>query len=68
MAEMQRKREKEKKKSESVDILGSVLDEVTKEQTQPHSPDLKQIHVEATRASTRQPTVQPKIHTPPISV
>ena len=68
MAEMQRKREKEKKKSKSVDILGSVLDEVTKEQTQPHSPDLKQVHAEVSRTSVSQPTVQPKIHTQPISV
>jgi hypothetical protein len=68
MAEMQRKREKEKKKNESVDILGSVLNEVTKKQTQPSSPDLKQIHAEVSRASVPQPTAQPKIHTPPISV
>ncbi|MFX1515757.1 MAG: hypothetical protein ACFFC6_05565 [Promethearchaeota archaeon] len=68
MAEMQRKREKEKKKTESVDILGSVLDKVTEEQNQSHSPDLHQIQAEVSRVSISQPKVQPKVPTPTISV
>jgi hypothetical protein len=67
MAEMQRKKEKEKKKNESVDILGSVLDEVTTKQSQPQSPNLQQISTEVTRASISQPIVQPKIQATPVS-
>ncbi len=52
MAEMQRKRDKEKKKTESIDILGSVLDEVAKEKTEIESPDLTQISTEMSRPST----------------
>ena len=67
MAEMQRKKEKEKKRTESVDILGSVLDEVTSKQSQPQSPDLQQISADVSRPPISQPIVQPKTHTPPIT-
>jgi hypothetical protein len=68
MAEMQRKREKEKKKTESVDILGSVLDEVTKEQSKPLSPDLQQISAEISQSSISQHETLPKVQTPPVSI
>jgi hypothetical protein len=68
MAEMQRKRDKEKKKTKPVDILGSVLDEVTKEQAKPQSPDLHQISTEVTRSSISQQISLPKVQTPPVSV
>jgi hypothetical protein len=67
MAEMQRKKEKEKKRTESVDILGSVLDEVTSKQSQPQSPELQQIGTEVSRPPISQPMVQPKAHTPSIT-
>jgi hypothetical protein len=67
MAEMQRKKEKEKKRTESVDILGSVLDEVVSEQNQPQSPDLQQISTEVSQPPISQPMVQPKAHTPSIT-
>lgn len=51
MAEMQRKREKEKKKTEVVDVLGTVLDEVTKELPTSKSTDLKQISADVSRSS-----------------
>ncbi|MFX0122188.1 MAG: hypothetical protein ACFFAE_01000 [Candidatus Hodarchaeota archaeon] len=68
MAEMQRKREKEKKKTESVDILSSVLDEVTKEQKKPQSPDLQQISTEVSHSSISQQKSLPKVQPPPISI
>ena len=64
MAEMQRKKEKEKNKTESVDILGSVLDEVTSKQSQSQSLDLQQINSDVSRTPISQPKIQPKIHTP----
>ncbi|MFX1505946.1 MAG: hypothetical protein ACFFDC_07505 [Promethearchaeota archaeon] len=64
MAEMQRKKEKEKNKTESVDILGSVLDEVTSKRSQSQSPDLQQISADVSSTPISQPKVQPKIHTP----
>ncbi|MFW9904160.1 MAG: hypothetical protein ACFFFH_07505 [Candidatus Thorarchaeota archaeon] len=67
MAEMQRKKEKEKKKTESIDILGSVIDEVTTTKQQPPSPDLQQISTDVSRNPISQPVVQPKTHTPSIT-
>ncbi len=60
MAEMQRKRDKEKKKTKSVDILGTVLDEVTKEQPKTKSADLKQISSDVSRSSPISSSVQSK--------
>lgn len=68
MAEMQRKRDKEKKKTESVDILGSVLDDVTKEQQKPQSPDLQQISTEVSRSSVSRQESLPKVQEPPVSI
>lgn len=50
MAEMQRKREKEKKDTKTVDILGSVLDEVAKEKPKVESPDLASLSTEMPRS------------------
>ena len=72
MAEMQRKREKEKKKTEPVDILGTVLDEVTKEPPMSKSTDLKQISADVSRSSAIVSSSQhepvPEVHTPPVSI
>ncbi|MFX1285335.1 MAG: hypothetical protein ACFFB5_16925 [Promethearchaeota archaeon] len=71
MAEMQRKKDKEKKKAESIDILGTVLDEVTKEHSTSRSPNLEQISAEVSRSSPTLSSVQSKsisaVRTPPIS-
>ncbi len=72
MAEMQRKRDKEKKKTESIDILGSVLDEVTKEHQKEKSPDLTEISVEVKQepsipASTQHETI-PMARTVPVAI
>ncbi len=71
MSEMQRKRDKEKKKTEPVDVLGTVLDEVTKEPSTSKSPDLEQISAEVSRSSPILSSVQSKstsaVQIPPIS-
>jgi hypothetical protein len=51
MAELQRKREKEKKKSTTTDILGEILDEVTKGKTQPITSDSNKISVETPKTA-----------------
>ena len=62
MAEMQRKREKEKKKSTTTDILGEILDEVTKEKTQPKISDSNKISSEPPKtAIITTPTQPPKV-------
>lgn len=58
MAEMQRKREKEKKKSESVDILGDVLEEVTKNQSTSKPLDLKHLSSEISQSTSMKSSVQ----------
>ena len=51
MAEMQRKRDKRKKTTNTTDVLGEILDEVTKGKTQPKSSDLNKISIEAQKAA-----------------
>ncbi len=69
MAEMQRKKDKEKKKTESIDILGTVLDEVVKEESKIESPDLTQIRTKMSQSSVTpsfQTETMPKISTPTV--
>ena len=51
MAEMQRKRDKEKKATSTTDVLGEILDEMTKGKTQPKSSDLNKIGIKAQKAA-----------------
>ena len=48
---MQRKRDKEKKTTNTTDILGEILDEVTKGKTPPKSSDLNKIGIEAQKTA-----------------
>lgn len=59
---MQRKREKEKKKSTTTDILGEILDEVTKEKIPPKISDSNKISSEPPKtAIITTPTQLPKV-------
>ncbi|MHA2073680.1 MAG: hypothetical protein ACW97X_03600 [Candidatus Hodarchaeales archaeon] len=65
MAEMQRKREKEKKKTRSADILGEILNDVTKGKSEVKSSDLHKIHVEAQHAAKSSSNQMGKITSTP---
>jgi hypothetical protein len=47
MAEMQRKKKKKKQKSDAVDVLADVLDEVTKEKISPQTPIITPTEIKA---------------------
>ncbi len=51
MAEMQRKRDKKKKTTNTTDVLGEILNEVTKGKTPPKSSDLNKIGIEAQKTA-----------------
>ncbi|MFX0015539.1 MAG: hypothetical protein ACFFB2_11860 [Promethearchaeota archaeon] len=71
MAEMQRKREKERKKTESVDVLGTILDEVTKEEHKTTPLNLQQIGAEVSQSRPSSTDVQeqsiPTVQTTPVT-
>lgn len=65
MAEMQRKKEKQKKKTSSTDVLGEILNDVTKERSEVKSSDLHKISLEAKKAVKFSPSQVGKLTSMP---
>jgi hypothetical protein len=65
MAEMQRKKEKEKKKTSSTDVLGEILNDVTKGKHEVKSSDLQKIRLEAKKAVESSPNQVGKLNSMP---
>ncbi|MFX0085696.1 MAG: hypothetical protein ACFFAU_08480 [Candidatus Hodarchaeota archaeon] len=68
MAELQKKRQKEKKESTTTDILGEILDEVTKGKTQPTISDSNKISVEVPKTAEITSPAQSQRLAPKLSI